>query len=146
MNDREQHKLGNHWVLVVMLPHEVIFFDSFAKSPRHNAIDKHLHKIKRKIIIDRMVLQGPLSNVCGEFCMFFGFFLCRGYRLEVILKHFSEDFSSTEKAVYLQIQKLQNTVILLVGYTHLACYLTTENMHYNKKSKRMYLLCLFPTA
>ena len=51
--------------------------------------------MKREIIINRMVLQGPLSNVCGgplshvcgEFCIFFGFFLCRGYRLEDILKY-----------------------------------------------------------
>ena len=106
LNDQEQHKPGNHWVLVVMLPHEVIFFDSFAKLPRHYVIDKHLHKMKRKIIIKRMVLQGLLSNVCGELCMFFGYFLCCGYRLEDILKYFSEDFSSNERAVYLQIQNL----------------------------------------
>ena len=88
-----------------MLPHEVIFFDLFAKSPRHYAIDKH-HKMKRKIIINRMVLQRPMSNVCGQFCMFFGYFLCRGYRLEDILKYLSKDLSSNEKAVYLQIKKL----------------------------------------
>ena len=34
-NDQEQWRPGNHLILVVMLPHEVIFFDSFAKSPRH---------------------------------------------------------------------------------------------------------------
>ena len=106
MNDQEQYRSGNHWVLVAMLPHEVIFFDSFAKSPRHYAIDKDLHKKKRETIINRMVLQGPMSNVYGEFCMFLGFFLCRGYRLEDILKSFSEDLSFNEKAVYLQIQNL----------------------------------------
>ena len=138
VNDQEQHKSGNHWVLVVMLPHEVIFFDSFAKLPRHYVIDKHLQKMKRKIFINRMVLQGPLSNVCGEFYMFFGYFLCRGYTLKDILKYFSKDFSSNERAVYLQIQNFfsksfQNILILLVGYTHLVYYLTTENIHYNKQ-------------
>ena len=63
VNDREQHKPGYQGVLVIMLPHKVIIFDSFAKSPRHYAIDKHLHKMKMKIIINRMVLQGLLSNV-----------------------------------------------------------------------------------
>ena len=53
-----------------------------------------------------MVLQRPMSNVCGQFCMFFGYFLCRGYRLEDILKYLSKDLSSNEKAVYLQIKKL----------------------------------------
>ena len=45
VNDLEQHKPGKHWVLVVMLPYEVICFHSFAKSPRHYTIDKHLHKM-----------------------------------------------------------------------------------------------------
>ena len=63
VNDREQHKPEYQGVLVIMLPHKVIIFDSFAKSPRHYAIDKHLHKMKMKIIINRMVLQGLLSNV-----------------------------------------------------------------------------------
>ena len=89
VNGQEQWRPENHWVLVAMLPHEVIFFDSFAKSPRHYAIDKHLHNMKREIIINRMVLQRPLSDVCGEFCIFFKFFLCRGYRHEDILKYFS---------------------------------------------------------
>ena len=74
MNDQKRDRPGNHWVLVVILPPEVIFFGSFAKSPGHYTIDKHIHKMKRKIIINRMVLQGLLSNVYGEFCMFLGFF------------------------------------------------------------------------
>ena len=106
VHDQEQWRPGNHWVLIVMFPHGVIFFDSFAKSPIHYAIDKHLRNVKRGIIINRTVLQELLSNVCGEFCVFWGFFLCRGYRLEDILKYLSEDLSFNEKAVHLQIYKL----------------------------------------
>ena len=89
-----------------MLPRQVILPDSFAKSPKYCAIDKHLHMMKRKIIVNRMMLQGPLSKVCGEFCMIFGFSLCRGYRIEDIFKNCSKDPSFNKKALYLQIQKL----------------------------------------
>ena len=137
VNDQEQWKPGNHWVLVVILPHEFIFFDSFAKSPNHYSIDKHLRNMKRKIIINRMVLQRPLSNVCGEFCIFFGFFLCRGYRLEDILKYFSKDLSFNEKAVYLQMHKLFpnhfKTLQFYYRSSNFACYLTTVNIYYNKQ-------------
>ena len=32
VNDQELWKIGNHWLLVVILPQEIIFFDSFATS------------------------------------------------------------------------------------------------------------------
>ena len=62
--------------------------------------------MKRQVVVNEMVLQGPLSNVCGEFCMFLEYFLCRGWRLADILKYFNEDLTFNEKAVYLQVQKL----------------------------------------
>ena len=88
-----------------MLPRQVILSDLFARSPRYCAIDKHFHIMKKKIIVNRMVLQGPLNKVCGEFCMIFGFSLCRAYRIEDIFKNYSEDPSFNKKALYLQIQK-----------------------------------------
>ena len=68
-------------------------------------MNKYLDKMKRQVVIKEMVLQGPLSNACGEFCMFFGYFLCRGWRLADILKYFNKDLSFNEKVVYLQVQK-----------------------------------------
>ena len=34
-NDQELWKIGNHWLLVVILPQEITFFDSFATSLKH---------------------------------------------------------------------------------------------------------------
>ena len=56
MNDQEQWKIGNHWLLVVILPQEITFFDSFARSPKHYAMDNYLHEIKRKVVVNEMVL------------------------------------------------------------------------------------------
>ena len=78
VNDQEQWKIGNHSLLVVILPQEFTFFDWFARSPKHYGMNKYLDKMKRQVVVNEMVLQGPLSNACGEFCMFFGYFLCRG--------------------------------------------------------------------
>ena len=80
VNDQEQWKIGNHWSLVVILPQEITFFDSFTRPPKHYAMDKYLHKMERQVVVNEMVLQRSLSNVCGEFCMLFGYFLCRGWR------------------------------------------------------------------
>ena len=35
VNDQELWKIGNHWLLVVILPQEIAFFDSFATSLKH---------------------------------------------------------------------------------------------------------------
>ena len=35
VNDQELWKIGNHWLLVVILPQEITFFDSFATSLKH---------------------------------------------------------------------------------------------------------------
>ena len=35
VNDQELWKIGNHWLLVVILPQEITFFDSFATSVKH---------------------------------------------------------------------------------------------------------------
>ena len=106
VNDQEQWKIHYYWLLVVILPQEITFFDLFARSPKHYAMDKYLYEMKRQVIVNEMVLQGPLSNVCGEFCVFFGYFLCRRWRLTDIWKYFNDDLSFIEKAVYLQVQKL----------------------------------------
>ena len=46
-------------------------------------------------------IEGPISNVCGEFYVFFGYFFCHGWGLADILKYFNDDLSFNEKAVYL---------------------------------------------
>ena len=91
---------------MVILPQEITFFNSFARSPKHCEMDKYLHEMKRQVAVNEIVLQGPLSNVCGEFCVFYGYFLCRGWRLADILKYLNDDLSFDEKALYLQVQKL----------------------------------------
>ena len=71
VNDQEQWKIVNNWLLVVNLSQEFTFFDLFARLLKHYAMDKYLHKVKRQVFVNEMVLQGPLSNVCGKFCMLF---------------------------------------------------------------------------
>ena len=56
-------------------------------------MDKYLCKVRGHVVANKMLFQGPLCNAYGEFCLLFGFFLCRGWRLEEILKYFSEDLS-----------------------------------------------------
>ena len=70
---------------MVILPQEITFFDSFAKSAKHYVMNEYLHKMKRQMVVHKMVLQGPLSNVWGKFCTFFEYFVCRDGDLLIFL-------------------------------------------------------------
>ena len=94
----------------------------FARSPKHYGMDKYLDKMKRQVVVNEMILQRPLSNVRGEFCLFFGYFLCRGWRLAHILKYFDEDLRFNEKAVFLQVEKLFPDHFIYCTFTFILSY------------------------
>ena len=58
VNDQEQWKIGNHWLLVVILPQEITFFDSFTKSWKHYEMDNYLHKMKRQVVVNEWYCKG----------------------------------------------------------------------------------------
>ena len=137
LRSQEQSKIGTQSLLVVILPQAFTFFDWFARSPKHYGMNKYLDKMKRQVVVNEMVLQGPLSNACGKFFMFFGCFLCCGWRLADILKYFNEDLSFNEKAMFLQVQKLFpdhcRTFIYLLYINF--CIVLPEKIHKNQTTK-----------
>ena len=87
---------GLHWT-VLHLPSEKNdppeFFDSLAETPSHyNAsIENYLirHGPQYNIIKDR--IQGKYSSVCGNYCVLFAYFRCRGYSLEQFVSNFDRN-------------------------------------------------------
>ena len=54
---------------------------------------------------NQIQLQSYFSNLCGEYCIFFVFTLCRNKSLEYILKFFSSDLSQNDQSVKYFINK-----------------------------------------
>ena len=107
VNNDEKEKPGSHWVLVIFFKTQIIFFDSFAKHPSYYGMDQKIYSIRRHLIVNKMRLQSHHTNVCGQYCIFFSYFLCRGESLENILKHFSRtNFLCNDEAVYKYVQKI----------------------------------------
>ena len=83
-DDQVAEKSGNHWFLIYVEDDNVNFVDSFAKEPSFYGIElKPLKKLPFQ-------LQSLLSDVCGEYTLFFSYHLSRDYKLEQIYKLFSK--------------------------------------------------------
>ena len=91
-NDQPSTEKGNHWFLIYIEPTKIYFIDSFARKPNYYGIDWKLKTLKKPIYQLKNILQNPFSTVCGKYCLFFIYHLCRNYSLEYIVNnYFSND-------------------------------------------------------
>jgi hypothetical protein len=74
---------GSHWLSVVTTPTETLFFDSYGFPPDvYGGIRESLILIGKLIEWNRIPLQGPLSTVCGDYCVTFCLLLSRGWGMK----------------------------------------------------------------
>ena len=84
LNTEPRHKSGSHWVVLYKNKEHVFeFFDSLGKSP-HKYAFKNFPKYKY-IVHNLNLIQNPLQNTCGYFCLYFSFFKSRRYSINDIV-------------------------------------------------------------
>lgn len=69
VNTDPQHKDGQHWIVVLHLPHKLYYFDSYGLPPAIH-IAHSFKDCGKPIHYHRRRLQGS-SPVCGHYCLFF---------------------------------------------------------------------------
>ena len=71
-NTEPSHKSGEHWV-AFYFDHsgKAEFYCSYGESPRSYDFDKWIQKNSTSWIYHKDRLQGDLSSVCGQYCLFF---------------------------------------------------------------------------
>ena len=105
VNDEPKTQSGNHWLLVFIKPCEIAFIDSYGRSPEYFKLEKCLRAMRRNIIQNKIMIQDPLSNVCGAYCIFFAYHLARNRQLNDILYYFSNDLNDNDRMVYNFVNK-----------------------------------------
>lgn len=112
VNNSESNFSGTHWVSIFLdkkgKNYCSTFFDSLAKPPLETFEQflivngpKYEYSLKR--------IQSLYSDTCGMFCLFFAYFICRGYSLKEILEMFKkEDFLYNELLVLFFSNKVFN--------------------------------------
>ena len=91
---------GEHWLLIHAKDKQVYFIDSFGKDPKFYKLENVPYQIRNEVkFLNKTQLQSSFSNLCGEYCVFFYFNLCRDKFLREILNYFSYDFSRNDESV-----------------------------------------------
>lgn len=80
-----------HWLLFYGLKGNILFFDSFGKSPEFygNNIELYAKMYKAKTI-NNIQLQSNTSYVCGCYVLYFAYYLFTGRPINLILNKFSK--------------------------------------------------------
>ena len=81
---------GTHWLAIFCSPDSVAYFDSYGQKPMVKSIEKWL-SVYKPYWINKKRIQGPVSSVCGQYCVYFLVQRWWGKENEEILKKFSGD-------------------------------------------------------
>ena len=71
MNTEESSKSGKHWVAVVLLEDECLYFDSFGIRVVESELKKYLFSRYKRVSHSRVCIQDLESTKCGAFCVDF---------------------------------------------------------------------------
>ena len=74
MNTDPHNMPGKHWCAIYMKsPGHVEFFDSFGQQPKYynNYFPSWIKSYSQQLIFNDRQIQGPRSDVCGQYCLFY---------------------------------------------------------------------------
>ena len=80
---------GMHWVAIFGKENgDVEFFDSFGLAPNmYSGVPEFLSRQRAKqVFYNSLQLQSTKSDACGHYCLFYGYFRCKGMDMEAILR------------------------------------------------------------
>jgi hypothetical protein len=92
INTDPADKPGQHWVAAYFDSNGAVdYFDSYGLEPTVRNIDQFLHTHSDFVFCNRHQVQGYLSSVCGQYCIFFLSRRCAGASMSDIVQHFSNN-------------------------------------------------------
>ncbi len=100
-NTEPSHMKGEHWIAVYLESPtgRAEHFDSYGTHPHGNIYD-FLHRHSKRILYNHKWIQGPLTRVCGQYCIYYLHFRGLGWSLEEIVDHFDQyDWTNNDQLV-----------------------------------------------
>ena len=97
VNTDPSTKPGQHWIAIYVTRNGVgEYFDSYGLPPVLPALSGFLTRNASAVHYNPYRLQGPLTAVCGQYCLFFLLHRCRDISMNKILHFFTEDTSDND--------------------------------------------------
>jgi hypothetical protein len=121
VNTDPSYKPGTHWLaLYIDEKCKVEFFDSYGRTvDKYPFIKKFIERNNAQLIkANTHQLQGSLSSTCGQFCLYFLLWRCRGISFEKIMSSFSNSVDANDILVTAFVNSItgQNTSAYDVNY------------------------------
>lgn len=92
---------GSHWLaLFVTYNNHAYYFDSLGKVPI-DSVAVVLHNSKLSYDYSTRRIQSNGSDVCGDYCLLFVYFMCKGNDLSYFLSLFGDDLTNNDVLVEL---------------------------------------------
>lgn len=100
INTDPSYKPGMHWVAIYIpaASEPVEYFDSYGQKPNISSIRNFITKFPESWYNNQR-LQGPLSSVCGHYCIYFLIKRWQGYSTDQILGQFSNDYEENDAMI-----------------------------------------------
>lgn len=96
-NTDKASRSGSHWVAIHVDSSGLgVYFDSFGLPPY---IPDHINRLRKNCKQFRWnvkQLQSETSDVCGQFCVMFLYYMTNGLTLEAFLDNFSDDLKKND--------------------------------------------------
>ena len=107
INTDYYYSKGVHWLFIGFFKKYTLFFDSFGLSPVYYNFPIIVKQRGVPLVQNTLKLQGK-SSACGYYCIYFIYFLSRGFEFYEILQHFSKSNRKlNDKYVYNFVKNLQ---------------------------------------
>lgn len=90
-NTDPAYKSGKHWVLFFFDETICEFYDSLGKDLKYygNNFVKFVNTFVEKCRLSTIQTQPLNTAMCGEYCLFFAYYRCKGYNMNKILNKMS---------------------------------------------------------
>ena len=88
---------GRHWIALFVRDREIEYFDSYGRAPLPVLEQQGKDREWRH---NPVLLQSPLTSVCGQYCIYYLLYRTRGVSLKTILHDFDVDVDSNDQLVY----------------------------------------------
>ena len=93
-----RHLPGSHWVVLYFGKHKAEYFDPLGEPPTPS-LNRYLLQHSDGYMWNNIAVQGPSSDKCGHFCIYYSYFKSKGFTMPCILRSFTMDYAINDYIV-----------------------------------------------
>ena len=115
VNTHKGHQPGEHWLSLTLEEDGTgTFFDSFGFAPDFNyyprSILQFLENRSSKILYHNLQLQNPLSDACGQHCVYYLYHRACGLSFQQVLSLYDDDAIKNDLEASNFVKKFQRCI------------------------------------